>query len=234
LSKPGNLDELEALIRHRFANRTLLEQSVTHASARAARTAAHDNERLEFLGDRVLGVVVAELLLETQPAASEGELARRFNKLVRRETCAEVARRLDLPAFLRLGDGEVASGGRAKENILADACEALLGALYLDAGFETTRTLVREFWRPLLDAAAPVPADPKTALQEWAQGRALGLPRYREIARSGPPHAPQFTTEVAIEGIAAAIGTGSSRRASEQAAARAMLEREGLRERDRE
>lgn len=222
--------DLEKLLGHRFKNQQLLELALTHASMRGGQAKRSDNERLEFIGDRVLGLAVAELLNEHFPTANEGELARRYNRLVRGETCAKVARALGLGPHLILSDSEAGSGGRAKGTILADAMEALLGAIFLDAGFDTARAAVRRLWacqsEELNTTARP---DAKSALQEWAQGQGLELPKYIEIARKGPDHAPRFTSEVRIPGREPARGEGASKRSAEQAAARALLEREGVR-----
>lgn len=218
---------LEQRLGHTFERAELLRRALTHASVRTSRRAAPDNERLEFLGDRVLGLAAAEMVLEAHPNASEGELARRFNGLVRGETCARVAESLGIGDLMVLGD-PVAGQGRGKDTILADAMEAVLGAVFLDAGFEPARTIVRRYWQPLLGAASEVVVDAKSALQEWAQGRGLALPSYRELAREGPDHAPQFTSEVTIDGRGTAVGSGSNKRTAEQAAATALLEREGV------
>ncbi|MEZ5924388.1 MAG: ribonuclease III [Hyphomicrobiaceae bacterium] len=220
--------DLELALGHRFKRKALLEQALTHASAREGNGAAPDNERLEFLGDRVLGLVIAEVICEQFPEASEGDLARRFNRLVRRETCAAVATEIGLGPHLVMSVSEHGSGGRAKSNILADACEALLGALYLEAGFEKTRDVIRALWSDHIDGATAVRADPKTALQEWAQSIGPDLPQYKEVKRAGPQHAPSFTAEVRIKGQDPAAGTGPNKRQAEQAAAKAMLERLGL------
>lgn len=221
--------ELEERLGHKFRDRALLRRALTHASARIAEDATPaDNERLEFLGDRVLALVIAELLCEIFPKEQEGDLARRFNRLVRKESCAAVARELQLGRQLTLSESENANGGRDKDTILGDACEAVLGAVFLDAGFAPTRELIRQLWRDRIGNHGGTHADPKTALQEWAQGMERGLPAYREIGRSGPPHAPVFTTEVRVRGLAPECGMGASKRAAEQAAATAMLKREGV------
>ncbi len=229
--RPRKYKDLEKSLGHRFKNQSLLEVALTHASMRGGKGKHSDNERLEFIGDRVLGLAVAELLNEHFPAANEGELARRYNRLVRGETCAKVARALALGPHLILSDSEAGSGGRTKTTILADAMEALLGAIFLDAGFDAACSVVRRLWESQSDelntTARP---DAKSALQEWAQGQGLALPQYTEIARKGPDHAPRFTSEVRISGRAPARGEGASKRAAEQAAARALLEREGVRE----
>jgi ribonuclease-3 len=223
------LKDLEARIGHRFKDRALLKRALTHASVRqGAGINRRDNERLEFLGDRVLGLAVAELLSEMHPTASEGQLARLYNRLVRGGTCAEVARALDLGPSLVLSESEAGSGGRDKETILADACEALLGAIFLEAGYEKARNIVRHHWRIKLDGPPAEAADAKSALQEWAQGQGLDLPQYREVERKGPDHAPRFTAEVRIKGLKSACGEGASKRAAEQAAAGALLSREGV------
>jgi ribonuclease-3 len=190
-----------------------------------------DNERLEFIGDRVLGLTIAELVSEAFPQASEGELARRYNQLVQGATCAEVARTIGLGQLLLLSDSEAENGGRDKETILADACEALLAALYLEAGYDRTRAIIRALWSPRLDDLPEEAIDPKSALQEWAQGRGLPRPAYAVISRDGPDHAPHFTAEVKIQGRQPARGQGASKRAAEQAAALEMLATEGVRAR---
>ena len=227
--RPRKYKDLEKSLGHRFKNQVLLEVALTHASMRGGKGKCSDNERLEFIGDRVLGLAVAELLNDHFPSASEGELARRYNRLVRGETCAKVARALGLGSHLILSESEAGSGGRTKGTILADAMEALLGAVFLDAGFDAARSAVRRLWESQSDVLTAVRPDAKSALQEWAQGQGLALPQYIEIARKGPDHAPRFTSEVHITGKAPARGEGDSKRAAEQAAARALLEREGVR-----
>jgi ribonuclease-3 len=220
--------DLEQALGHRFKSRALLIRAITHASLRSAKAARPDNERLEFLGDRVLGLVVAELLLEALPNATEGELARRFNRLVKGQTCAAVARRVDLGKHLLLSESEAESGGREKNTILADAMEALLGAVFLDAGFDEARSVVRSLWSEQLAGLPEISADAKSTLQEWAQGKGLELPKYVVVSRSGPDHAPHFLAEVHIAGRKPSRGEGSSKRQAEQAAANAMLAREGV------
>lgn len=222
------LRDLEARLDYTFKDRALLKKALTHASVRQANGKRRDNERLEFLGDRVLGLAIAELLSEVYPAASEGELARLFNRLVRGGTCADVARALELGTVLVLSESEAGSGGREKETILADACEAVLGAIFLEAGYTKAREVVRMLWSPKLDGAPVGVADAKSALQEWAQGQGLELPSYVEVAREGPDHAPHFTAEVRIKGRKPARGEGASKRAAEQAAAATLLAREGV------
>ncbi|MGE0765519.1 MAG: ribonuclease III [Hyphomicrobiaceae bacterium] len=223
-----NIKGLETALGYRFKSRALLDKSLTHASIRSDQSRGEDNERLEFLGDRVLGLTIAELLIERDAKASEGALARRFNRLVRRETCARIARELNLGALLFLSSAEDDSGGRDKDTILADATEALLAAVFLEAGFSVARDVVRRLWAPLVDGLPETVADSKSMLQEWAQGLGLPLPHYVEIERKGPDHAPMFTTEVSINGRKPARGSGANKRAAEQAAASAMLTREGV------
>ena len=211
-----------------FKDRALVELALTHASARPSLKPNEDNERLEFLGDRVLGLAIAELLTQTFPESSEGELARRYNQLVRAETCAEIAKEWELGQLILMSGGEAESGGRSKKTILANACEAVLGAIFIEGGYQAARDVVFRFWASelaSLDLAVP---DAKSILQEWAQGRRLSLPRYVEIAREGPDHKPRFTAEVQIDGIAPERGHGANKRAAEQAAALAMLLREGV------
>jgi ribonuclease III len=227
LAQLQTVDALEARLGYCFANKQLLIRSLTHASARSAGMAPHDNERLEFLGDRVLGLAMAELIYTQFPDDDEGDLARRFNQLVRRQSCAKIARDWGLGDDLRLGLGERTADG-IKDTILADACEAVLAAVFLDGGFAAARDLVCRSWAPLVGAPGKVGMDAKTMLQERAQGRDQRLPAYVEIGRSGPAHAPRFVAEVRLNGVAPASGEGSNKRAAEQAAARALLLREGV------
>lgn len=222
------LKDLSARIGHDFADPALLKLALTHASARAGARPNDDNERLEFLGDRVLGLAIAELLANSFPKAREGELARWFNHLVRAETCADIAQEWELGTFILMSGGEAGSGGRGKKTILANACEAVLGAIFADGGYDAARAVIDRFWKPQLDTLELAAPDAKSLLQEWAQGRRLPLPRYLEIAREGPDHAPRFTAEVQIDGVAPERGTGANKRAAEQAAALAMLLREGV------
>lgn len=219
--------ELAERLGHRFARPELLTQALTHPSVvqgRAPRTAT-PYERLEFLGDRVLGLVVADMLFRRYPTEAEGALARRHAALVRRETLARVAAEIGLPAHLLLSKGEEDAGGRANSAILADACEGVIGALFADAGFATAAVFVEGAWAPLMEEAAAPPKDAKTALQEWAQGRGKPLPVYSTIGIEGPPHDPMFMISVAVDGEEAVTGRGSSKRIAEQAAATAMLEK---------
>ena len=208
---------------HRFAKPDLLTRAVTHASIGTA--TRPDNQRLEFLGDRVLGLVMAEALLSADTAAREGQLAPRFNALVRKETCADVAREIGLGDVLKLGRSEMLTGGRRKEALLGDAMEAVIAAVYQDAGFEAARALVLRLWGGRIARVEPDARDAKTSLQEWAQARGMPPPVYQEAGRSGPDHAPQFTVRVTLASGESAEATAGSKRVAEQAAARTLLER---------
>ncbi|WP_333824387.1 ribonuclease III [Pinisolibacter sp.] len=227
MSEPSDaFDALEARIGHRFADRTLLARALTHTSA--VGNAAASYQRLEFLGDRVLALTVAGMVYRAFPQADEGELARRLNALVKRETCAEVARELQLGEAVRLGSGEAQSGGRAKSAILGDIAEALIAAIHLDAGFEVASAFVERHWRERMMTARGPLRDAKTTLQEWLQGRGLAAPTYRQVSRTGPDHDPLFTIAADLVGEEGAHGTGRSKREAEQNAATRVLVREGL------
>ena len=220
---------LQTRLGHAFDDRELLSRALTHGSA-TARSGGPDAsyQRLEFLGDRVLGLAIATMLHKAFPKADEGELARRLNQLVRRETCAEVARDLELGDAVLLGDSEAQTGGKRKTAILADVCEAVIAAVYLDGGLEAAQNLIERLWGPRMTSYSGPLRDPKTMLQEWAQGRGKPAPRYTMTERSGPDHAPSFTVRVDIEGYEPAQGAGGSKRIAEQRAAEAALLREGL------
>ncbi len=218
--------ELEAFQRrlgHSFARHDLLIRAVTHSSISSV--TRPDNQRLEFLGDRVLGLVIAEALIETDRDAAEGVLAPRYNALVRKETCADVARQIDLGAVLKLGRSETMSGGRRKEALLGDAMEAVIAAVYRDAGFEAARDLVVRLWGDRIRSVETDARDPKTSLQEWAQARGQVPPTYAETAREGPDHAPLFTVEARLATGESESASASSKRAAEQDAARKLLQR---------
>lgn len=220
---------VEEAIGHVFADRTLLERALTHASVTGGRQKdVRDLERLEFLGDRVLGLLTAEALWRQFPDLDEGELAPRLNAMVRKETCADAARSWHVGPALRLSAGEDRAGGRRKKAILGDACEALLGALYIDAGLEGARAAFNGFWAARIAALAEAALDSKTALQEWAQKAGHGTPRYTDLERSGPDHAPRFTVEVTIQDRPPVTGTGKNKRDAQMAAASAMLIQEGI------
>jgi len=208
---------------HSFARPELLVRALTHSSIGSA--TRPDNQRLEFLGDRVLGLSMAEALFRADRAASEGQLAPRFNALVRKETCAAVAREIDLGAVLKLGRSEMMSGGRRKEALLGDAMEAVIAAVYLDGGFEVARALVLRLWGKRIDSVEEDARDAKTALQEWAQARGLPPPRYETLGREGPDHAPVFRIAVQLENGASEEASAGSKRLAEQTAAKALLQR---------
>lgn len=219
----ADLKALQGRIGHEFRDAGLLVRAVTHSSISSA-TRPH-NERLEFLGDRVLGLVMAEALFASDPGASEGQLAPRFNALVRKETCAEVAREIDLGAVLKLGRSEMLSGGRRKEALLGDGMEAVIAAVFLDAGFPAAKAVVLRLWGGRIGSVAPDARDAKTSLQEWAQARGMPPPAYVETARSGPDHQPLFTVRVTLENGATAEAQAGSKRAAEHLAARMLMER---------
>lgn len=224
MTEPLRISGLEEALGHVFKDGKLLERALTHASA----SSLASYERLEFLGDRVLGLVVAEMLFGAFPDDSEGMLALKYNALVRGETCAAVAETAGLSEHVVLAASEAASGGRGKMAILGGVCEAVIAALYLDAGFETARAFILRHWAgPIAELNADM-RDPKTMLQEWAQSRSRpsrGAPVYRIIKRDGPDHAPHFVVEVSVAGESAVLGEGGSKREAQQAAAKAMLER---------
>ncbi len=219
----AELITLQDSLGHRFADPRLLRRAVTHASMSGP--GREDNQRLEFLGDRVLGLVMAEALLAHDRGATEGQLAPRFNALVRKEACADVAREVGIGDALKLGRSEQLSGGRRKEALLGDAMEAVIAAVYLDAGFEAARALILRLWDKRIDAVEEDAKDAKTALQEWAQARGHQPPKYVETARSGPDHAPVFTIEVRLPDGASAEATAGSKRQAEQMAARTLLDK---------
>jgi len=210
-------------IGHSFARPELLIRAVTHSSISTPHR--DDNQRLEFLGDRVLGLVMAEALLQADPGAAEGLLAPRYNALVRREACADVARQIDLGAVLKLGRSEMKSGGRRKDALLADAMEAVIAAVYLDAGFDKARDMILQLWGARITNVAEDARDAKTALQEWAQARGEVPPQYVEVARSGPDHQPVFTIEARLSSGPTAQAAANSKRQAEQAAAGALLKK---------
>ncbi len=217
----SELKAFEGRLGYSFAKPELLVRAVTHASMSTANR--NDNERLEFLGDRVLGLVMAEALLDQDKQAEEGQLAPRFNALVRKEACADVARQIDLGKVLKLGRSEMLSGGRRKQALLGDAMEAVIAAVYRDGGFEVARDLVTRLWGDRVQKVEDDARDAKTALQEWAQARGFAPPRYVEIGRDGPDHAPRFTIEARLENGAADRAVAGSKRQAEQAAAKALL-----------
>ncbi|SDZ55735.1 RNAse III [Jannaschia faecimaris] len=217
------LDAFQARIGHTFKRPDLLVRAMTHSSI--ASDTRPDNQRLEFLGDRVLGLVMAEVLMSGDRAAAEGQLAPRFNAMVRKETCAEVARSIDLGAVLKLGKSEQVTGGRRKMALLGDAMEALIAAVYVDGGLEASRGLVLRLWGDLIDNVEDDARDAKTTLQEWAQGRKMKPPVYEVLHRSGPDHAPVFRIAARLEDGRTGEGQAASKRNAEQAAAKALLDK---------
>jgi ribonuclease III len=211
--------ELEQVLGHTFSNRELLVTALTHPSE----SGRESYQRLEFLGDRILGALIAEKLYELFPGMNEGSLALRYNEMVRRETLASVAGKMGLAPYIRLSVGEDESGGREKPAILADVCEAVIAALYLDGGLACARRFVFEYWADMVSSAQTTEKDGKTALQEWAQGYGLETPVYREVDRSGPSHEPIFTMEVSLENGLTATGKAGSKRGAETAAASRLM-----------
>ncbi|MEM9618997.1 MAG: ribonuclease III [Pseudomonadota bacterium] len=224
----SDFSALEARIGYTFKDHALLKRALTHSSLSGGNGAVHDLERLEFLGDRVLGLLTAEELWRRYPGYKEGELAPRLNALVRKETCAKAALFFDIDKYMLLSEWEEQSGGRKKKAILGDVMEALLGALYIDGGLEAARVTYDRFWTPNIEDLAKFHQDPKTALQEWTQNKKLGTPHYAVLESDGPAHAPAFKIEVKVKGYATATGDGRSKRAAQMEAAKAFLTREGV------
>lgn len=219
-----DLETLQASIGHVFTDKALLELALMHVSAvKSGNVRLGSYQRLEFLGDRVLGLAMADLLYRAFPKAEEGELSRRLSDLVRKETCCEVAIGWNLGPYLKLGGGEVHSGGRKKMAILADSCEAIIGAIFLDAGFEAARAAVVLGWGDRVARQLGDVRDSKTMLQEWVQGQGLPTPVYREVSRAGPDHRLEFVVAAVVPGLGEAEGSGFSKREAEQAAAAAFL-----------
>ena len=222
-------EALESRIGYHFRDKELLSLALTHVSAvGSSRSRAKSYQRLEFLGDRVLGLAIAALLYARFPSADEGDLSKRLTELVRRESCAALAEAWSLGEYIRLGPSETQSGGRQNPAILGDVAEALIGAVFLDGGFEAASALVTVAVGDRLRSAHRPQPDPKTALQEWAQGRGLPPPSYAILSRDGPDHSPLFRMSVAVDGHDPAEAVGRSKRAAEQAAAEAMLQALGL------
>lgn len=216
--------DLLNVLGHRFDRQELLIEALTHPSSTGgAGEEAPNYERLEFLGDRVLGLILADILLRRHEGEREGALARRHADLVRRETLAEVARNIELGAHIRFSKGERAAGGPENAAILSDCCEAVIAALYLDGGLETAARFIETQWAQLLAEAGEPPVDAKTELQEWAQERGLPLPVYRTVSSTGPAHNPTFSVEVSVEGLPSIAASGGSKQAAEKAAAELLL-----------
>ncbi|MDA5093195.1 ribonuclease III [Aliiroseovarius sp. KMU-50] len=218
----SDLRAFEGRIGYEFKDPELLIRALTHGSISSS--TRPDNQRLEFLGDRVLGLVMAERLLEDDPKSAEGVLAPRYNALVRKEACADVAREVGLGEVLKLGRSEQKTGGRRKLALLGDAMEAVIAAVYRDAGFDVARDMVLRLWGDRIGKVEADARDPKTSLQEWAQARKLAPPKYVEVAREGPDHAPEFTIEARLDNGKVAQARANSKRQAEQAAAKALLD----------
>ncbi|MGJ3232862.1 MAG: ribonuclease III [Oceanicaulis sp.] len=222
------ITRFETALGHSFADRALLERALTHASHGDGRARTASNERLEFLGDRILGLMAAEALFTAFEGLDEGGLAHRLNALVNKEACARAARRIGLGEALRLSPAEERLGGRDKTSILADGCEAVIGALYLDGGLAASRAFFDRLWAEEIEGLTKRPKDPKSQLQEWAAAKGFGAPAYRTVARKGPDHRPVFEIEVAVPGLPPALGEGGSKQDAQRAAALSLLERENV------
>ncbi len=227
MAKHRGHEKLEARLGYRFADPDLLDRALTHSSSVSpGKRVERSYQRLEFLGDRVLGLVVADMLYRRLPKANEGELSRSLNSLVRKETCAAIARELDLGSEMNLGESEARTGGAQKEAILGDIAEAVIGAIYCDAGLGQAYEVVERLFSRHIAHAGNVRADPKTTLQEWAQGKGHEPPLYVEVERKGPDHAPEFTISVQLGGYEPLSATGPSKKLAEHKAAERFLIRE--------
>ncbi len=225
MKKSEAIRSFEQRLGYEFSNLSLLVEALTHSSI--ASDFKKDNQRLEFLGDRVLGLVMAEALLEIDQTAPEGTLAPRFNALVRKETCAEVARQIELGGVLKIGRSEMLSGGRRKDALLGDGMEAVIAAIYKDGGFEIAKTIIIKLWGDRIKNVKVDARDAKTMLQEWAQARGQNPPNYEVISRSGPDHAPDFLVKVILASGETSEAMAGSKRQAEQMAAKALLQKIG-------
>ncbi|MEN8237178.1 MAG: ribonuclease III [Pseudomonadota bacterium] len=224
------LDSFELLFKalgHHFESLPLLEEALTHPSASSAQSVP-SYQRLEFFGDRVLGLVIAEMIFQDFPEENEGALSRRFTSLVRRETLARVAQEINLDDYVNVAGAELRAHGRQREPILADCCESVIAALYLDGGLDVAKAFIHRYWRPILQLGKTNLKDPKSLLQEWAQRNGKPIPEYKIIKSYGAHHQPTFVLEVRVAGVPAAQGKGSAKRDAAQAAAKAMLEQLGV------
>lgn len=222
-------EKLQFRLGYRFADPDLLEQALTHSSAVSpGKRIARSYQRLEFLGDRVLGLVVADMLYRRYPNSNEGELSRTLNTLVRKETCADIARQLDLGSEMILGESEARSGGAEKDAILGDVTESIIGAIYLDGGPEKAHEFVERLFEEFLVDGQANRADAKTTLQEWAQARGLEPPDYVLVERTGPDHAPEFTIRVELAGFDGIEATGPSKKIAEHRVAQEFLVRQNV------
>jgi ribonuclease-3 len=220
---PEQRDACQEALGYKFKNVELLDRAMTHRSAAQGHAAEWSNERLEFLGDRVLGLIVVEALLERFPNQREGELAPRLNALVSRDQCGVIGAALGLGEYLIVDKSERLNGGPSKPSLLANAVEAVLGAIYLDGGLPPSRKFIARHWKAAMQGVIASPRDPKSALQEWAQGAGLPTPRYNHGERTGPDHAPVFTATVHVSDLEPVSGSGASKQEAERAAARAMM-----------
>ena len=215
--------EIKRLLNYQFKNNRLLEEALTHSSA--SKSSKANNERLEFLGDRVLGLVISEELLRLNPHSTEGQIATYYNSLVKKETCALLARKIGLESLLTLGKSVTRTNDRQKDKILGNAMEALIGALFLDGGFKTSRELVLQIWRKQIEIVRDIEAHAKTALQEFLQSRGQEPPTYKQVSRTGPDHNPDFCVEVFLVSGLKAVGNGSTKRMAETNAAKQILKK---------
>ena len=225
MKKSEAIRSFEQRLGYEFSNLSLLVEALTHSSI--ASDFRKDNQRLEFLGDRVLGLVMAEALLEIDQTAPEGTLAPRFNALVRKETCAEVARQIELGGVLKIGRSEMLSGGRRKDALLGDGMEAVIAAIYKDGGFEIAKTIIIKLWGDRIKNVKVDARDAKTMLQEWAQAKGQNPPNYEVISRSGPDHAPDFLVKVILASGETSEAMAGSNRQAEQMAAKELLQKIG-------
>jgi ribonuclease-3 len=216
----ANLEALQETLGYNFSDTSLLETALTHASTQTNK----NYERLEFLGDRVLGLVIADIIFKTFPEETEGDLAKRNAALVQGKTLASIAKEIELGAFMILSDAERSAGGTDNKNILADVIEGVLGALYIDGGIDVCEKVIKKLWGNKIHHMSEPPQDPKTELQEWAQGRGLPLPEYELVEQSGPDHAPLFNIKVTVHGFPPKSSEGPSRRKAEKLAATLLLE----------
>jgi ribonuclease-3 len=219
-------EKFAELTGYRFKDDELLMDAITHSSHNSS--GRKDYERLEFLGDRILGMVVAEQLYKRYPQADEGMMARQFTYLVRKGTCTLVAKDMGLSELMRAGRSMEGKQTRSSNRMLGDACEAVLAAIYFDSGFAAVRKFILRYWKPYLDKASAAPRDPKTRLQEWALAKGLALPQYKEISREGPDHEPMFIIEVSVPGYEPVRGQATSKRRGEQLAAETFIERQRI------
>ena len=223
----SDFSKLTKSLGHEFTAPELLNLALRHSSLSVSDPGG-SNERYEFLGDRVFGLVIAEMLLNRFPNEDEGDIAKRHTALVRQEALVRVATKIKLGDFIEMSDGEKNSGGRENSSVLSDCCEAVIAALYMDGGLDVASDFIAEHWSAMMEETPRPPKDAKTALQEWAQGRGLPLPEYTEISREGPAHKPVFEIEASVDGRKGALASGTSKRKAEQEAAENLLKELGL------